>query len=177
MSKRSCGDLAEIIYIAVSQNTNIVPYNDSSVVTVFVSNSNALWSPGDTINIPAPSGATATTSGVITVNSATKPVASVSINAAGSGYEVDDILVVDGDQNYDNPLIIKVSSIGTNGAVTGLIIQNSGDFTGFNIPTTGLIAVQEDGDGEVDNFTGFGLSVDITYSTVGQIVDYFNISR
>ena len=167
------GDLAEIIYIASSQNTNIVPYNDSSVVTIaFVNNSNAEWSPGDTINIPAPSGATATTFGVITVNSVTKPVASVSINAAGSGYEVDDILVVDGDQNYDNPLIIKVSSIGTNGAVTGLIIQNSGDFTGFNIPTTGLIAVQEDGDGEVDNFTGFGLSVDITYSTVGQIVDY-----
>jgi len=167
------GDLAEIIYIAVSQNTNIVPYSNSSVVTiVFVSNSNALWSPGDTINIPAPAGATATTSGVITVNSVTKPVASVSINAAGSGYEVDDILAVDGDQNYDNPLLIKVSSIGADGAVTGLTIQDGGDFTGFNIPTTGLIAVSEDGDGEVDDFTGFGLSVDITYSAVGQIVDY-----
>ena len=167
-AEQATSGVAEINYIAFVQNTNTSPYNNSAVVTsATVTSSNALWSIGDTIAIPSASNTSSTSEGVITVNSVSKPVGSVSINAPGSGYEVNDILSVDGDQNYNSPLLIKVLSIGTNGVVTSLSIQDGGDFTGFNIPTVGLIASAES-----DAITGFGLTVDIEYLSTGQILDY-----
>ena len=165
-SEQATSGVAEINYIAFVQNTNTSPYNNSSVVTsATVTSSNALWSIGDTIAIPSASNTSSTSEGVITVNSVTRPIGTVTINNAGTGYEVNDIINLTGGQNTDNPGTVKVLSIGTDGAVTSISIVEGGDYTGYNIPLTAV-------NGYLESGFGFGLAVDIEYLSTGQILDY-----
>lgn len=115
---------------------------------------------GDTLNVV---GGTHSVTGVLQVSAI--QVVSASISAAGTGYAVNDTLTFNG-PNYTSPVVVKVTTIGGAGSITGLQVISNGQYTA-STPTNPVTPTSTSGSGINATVTlGWGVAT-VTVNTPG----------
>ena len=87
-------------------------------------------------------------------------VDSATVNAAGSGYTVNDVLTID--LGTGTEATLTVTAIGASGEVTTATVTTNGDYTAFTSGVTGI---------SVTGGTGTGATFDVTVSVLSVTID------
>jgi hypothetical protein len=167
---RSAQDLLnDIIAIATSRHVSAADVNTGG--SGYVVGDLLTYGAGGMVNFPSVYEVTTVSSGAVTGirirqgGAEARRLTTVTINAAGSGYAVDDV-VVDSEilsPAPSEPFRVRVTSVGGSGDVTGIAIEGSGgNYYASGVGTTTGRTVSNAGP---TTAAGTGLTLDVTFTT------------